>query len=215
MPRGCPRLRLGTAAVGTLPARVHGGPIKEQTRPPCTRLLLDFGMRLALSRPIDHSRNSYVPRNGAGLIFFMYPLLAWYSTSTRSLRYSQYLTTASAVYVCPSPRCRPGCSRGYVVRGVSGVDRLGNPRRNTPRRDRHCPVHRYRPCNRCWSRSWSKRSHHQPERGHGIRPPYTQRRSDIRKTVAQKVFDQIGLVVKEINGGGIECPAGSPPRGVL
>ena len=71
MPRGCPRLRLGTAAVGTLPARVHGGPIKEQTRTGWSRLLLDFGMRLALSRPIDHSRNSYVPRNGAGLIFYV------------------------------------------------------------------------------------------------------------------------------------------------
>ena len=46
MPRGCPRLRLGTAAVGTLPARVHGGPIKEQTRTGWSRLLLDFGMRL-------------------------------------------------------------------------------------------------------------------------------------------------------------------------
>ena len=184
---------------------------------PCTRLLLDFGMRLTLSRPIDHSRNSYVPRNGAGLIFYMCPLLAWYSTSTRSLRCSQYLTTASAVYVLPKPtlsaRMQPWLRR---PRRIRRGPRLGNPRRNTPRRDRHCPVHRCRPCNLCWSRSrWSKRSHHQPERGHGIRWPYTQRRSEIRKTVAQELFDQIGLVVKEINGGGIECPAGSPSRGVL
>ena len=193
-----------------------GGPIKEQTRTGWSRLLLDFGMRLALSRPIDHSRNSYVPRNGAGLIFYV-PVY-WPGTAPALARCAAHSTwPPPAPYTfCPSPRCRPRCSRGYVVRGVSGVDRLGNPRRNTPRRDRHCPVHRCGPCNLCWSLSWSKRSHHQPERGHGTRPPYTQRRSEIRKTVAQELFDQIGLVVKEINGGGgIECPAGSPSRGVL
>ena len=40
---------------------------------------------------------------------------------------------------------------------------------------------------------------------------------EIRETVAQELFDQIGLVAKEINVGvvGIEFPAGSSARGVL
>ena len=38
---------------------------------------------------------------------------------------------------------------------------------------------------------------------------------EIRETVAQELFDQIGLVAKEINVVvGIEFPAGSPSRGV-
>ena len=50
----------------------------------------------------------------------MCPLLAWYSTSTRSLRYSQYLTTASPVYVLPKPtlsaRMQPWLRRPRRIR---------------------------------------------------------------------------------------------------
>ena len=40
---------------------------------------------------------------------------------------------------------------------------------------------------------------------------------EVREVVAQELFDQIGLVAKEINVGvvGIEFPSGTPTRGVL
>ncbi len=40
---------------------------------------------------------------------------------------------------------------------------------------------------------------------------------EIREVVAQELFDQIGLVAKEINVGvvGIEFPSGGPSRGVV
>ena len=106
---------------------------------------------------------------------------------------------------------------GHVVSGVSGVDRLGNPGgilravTDTIR-----------------SPASARAQGVGVEAGqkeaiidldvvmvYGYRIPSVVQ--EIRETVAQELFDQIGLVAKEINVGvvGIEFPSNAPSRAVL
>ena len=106
---------------------------------------------------------------------------------------------------------------GHVVNGVSGVDRLGNPggilravadtvRSPASARAQGVGVE-----------AGQKEAIVDLDvvmvYGHRI-PSVVQ---EIRETVAQELFDQIGLVAKEINVGvvGIEFPSNAPSRGVL
>lgn len=106
---------------------------------------------------------------------------------------------------------------GHVVNGVSGVDRLGNPggilravadtvRSPASARAQGVGVE-----------AGQKEAIIDLDvvmvYGHRI-PSVVQ---EIRETVAQELFDQIGLVAKEINVGvvGIEFPSNAPSRAVL
>ena len=106
---------------------------------------------------------------------------------------------------------------GHVVGSVSGVDRLGNPGGilravadtvRSPAAARATGV---------GVQAGQKEAIIDLDvvmvYGHRI-PSVVQ---DVRETVAQALFDQIGLVAKEINVVvvGIEFPAGSPSRNVL
>ena len=106
---------------------------------------------------------------------------------------------------------------GHVVNSVSGVDRLGNPGGilravadtiRSPAAARATGV---------GVEAGQKEAIIDLDvvmvYGHRIRSVV----QEIRETVAQELFDQIGLVAKEINVGvvGIEFPSNAPSRAVL
>ena len=150
------------------------------------------------------------------MFFYMCPLLAWYSTSTRSvalltvldhrqrrIRFAQAHAVGQDAAVATSSAAYPAwtgwATPGGILRAVTDTVRSTAAARATG----------------VGVEAGQKEAiiNLNVVMVYGGRIPNVVQ--EIRKTVAQELFDQIGLVVKEINGGGIECLAGSPSRGVL